>query len=450
MQTPIHRNRLGEETSPYLLQHKDNPVHWQAWDDDTLAAARGAGKPILLSIGYAACHWCHVMAHESFEDPETAQLMNELFVNIKVDREERPDLDAVYMNAVVSLTGQGGWPMTVFLTPDCRPFYGGTYYPPQPRMGMPSFRQVLTAVADAYRERREEVGDAAARLTAALDSSSLAPPSGDEPGEELLRAAVRRMAAVYDPEWGGFGRAPKFPSASAIEFLFRAHRRFGDSEALGMATGTLDAMARGGMYDVLGGGFARYSVDREWLVPHFEKMLYDNALLAAAYLHGWVVTGEDRYRRVCEETLDYLLREMRLPEGVFASAQDADTDGHEGLTYVWTPEQVREALSPEQAEAAMAHYGIEEIGNFEGSTILRPVGDPPPGIDGIRAALLEARDRRPQPARDDKAITAWNALAVTALAEAGWRLGREDFLDAARDCMTFIVERMGGGGDEPA
>lgn len=443
-------NRLAEETSPYLLQHADNPVEWLPWGPEALERARSEDRPILLSIGYSACHWCHVMAHESFEDPETAELMNRLFVNIKVDREERPDLDAVYMNAVVSLTGQGGWPMTVFLTPEGKPFYGGTYYPPTPRFNMPSFQQVLVAVADAYRDKRDDVMAAAGRLTEALDGSSRLGAAEGEPDEEVLRAAVRRMGSVFDEQWAGFGNAPKFPPASAIEFLLQAHHRFGDPDALRMAAETLDAMALGGMYDVLGGGFARYSVDRQWLVPHFEKMLYDNALLAAAYLHGWVVTGKRRHRQVAEETLDYLLAEMLLPEGVFASAQDADTDGHEGLTYVWTPDQLRDALPAEDAAAAIAYYGVTDAGNFEGgTTVLRPSGPEPQNLSRIREALLRTRASRPQPARDDKAITAWNAFAVSALAEAGWRLDRADYLDAARSCAGFILERMTVGGDRP-
>ena len=416
-------NRLAGETSPYLLQHAENPVDWYPWGDEALERARREDRPILLSIGYAACHWCHVMEHESFEDPGTAELMNRLFVNVKVDREERPDLDAVYMNAVVQFTGgHGGWPMTVFLTPAGEPFHGGTYFPPQPRQGLPSFRQVLEAVDDAYRERSDEVAEGARRMTEYLRSASTLEPSDDPLTEPLLRGAVPAMGRVFDPTWGGFGAAPKFPPASAIEFLLRMHRRDGNADALEMATATLDGMALGGMYDVLGGGFARYSVDERWLVPHFEKMLYDNALLAAAYLHAWVVTGDDRYREVCERTLDFLLRDLILPEGVFASALDADTEGVEGTTYVWTPDQIRAVLEPAEAEVAIAHFGVAEPGNFEGSSVLRPQGSPPPNLERIRLRLLEARMHRPQPARDDKAIACWNGLALSALAEAGWRL----------------------------
>jgi uncharacterized protein len=443
-------NRLAGETSPYLLQHAENPVDWYPWGDEALERARREDRPILLSIGYAACHWCHVMEHESFEDPGTAELMNRLFVNVKVDREERPDLDAVYMNAVVQFTGgHGGWPMTVFLTPAGEPFHGGTYFPPQPRLGLPSFRQVLEAVDDAYRERSDEVAEGARRMTEYLRSASALEPSDDPLTEPLLRGAVPAMGRVFDPRWGGFGTAPKFPPASAIEFLIRMHRRDGNADALEMATATLDGMALGGMYDVLGGGFARYSVDERWLVPHFEKMLYDNALLATAYLHGWVVTGDDRYREVCERTLDFMLRDLILPEGVFASALDADTEGVEGTTYVWTPDQIRAALEPSDAEVAIVHYGVAEPGNFEGSWVLRPQGQPPPGLERIRLRLLEARMRRPQPARDDKAIACWNGLALSALAEASWRLTRDDYLTAARRCAEFLLEGMSDSRGRP-
>jgi uncharacterized protein YyaL (SSP411 family) len=436
-------NRLADETSPYLLQHADNPVEWYPWGDEALTRARDENRPILLSIGYSACHWCHVMAHESFEDPATAAIMNRLFVNVKVDREERPDLDAVYMNAVVQFTaGHGGWPMTVFLTPAGEPFHGGTYYPPQPRGGLPSFAQLLELVAAAYRERPDEVGELAGRMTAHLREVSALAPSADPLSETVLTGAVETMRRVFDPRWGGFGTAPKFPPASAIEFLLRMHRRDGDTDALEMATDTLDGMSLGGMYDVLGGGFARYSVDERWLIPHFEKMLYDNALLAAAYLHGWVVTGDDRYREVCERTLDFVLRDLLLPEGVFASALDADTEGVEGITYVWTPGEIRAELRSDDAEAAVAYYGVSEEGNFEGSSVLRPAGTPPAGLERIRARLLEARMRRSQPARDDKAIACWNGLALAALAEAGWRLGRPDYLSAARRCAEFLLSGM--------
>ena len=413
-------NRLANETSPYLLQHADNPVEWYPWGEEALERARREDKPILLSIGYAACHWCHVMAHESFEDDDTAALMNERFVNVKVDREERPDLDSLYMDAVVAMTGHGGWPMTVFLLPSGEPFLGGTYFPPEPRHGMPAFRQLLVAVSDAYRERREDVGRQAGALVEALQKAAAATPSADPLTQSLLGEATRALKRQFDPEWGGFGGAPKFPPASVLEFLLRRHVRAADEDALEMVTRTLDGMAAGGMYDVLGGGFHRYSVDQRWLVPHFEKMLYDNALLAPAYLHGWLVTGEERYRDVAEETLDYMLRELRLPEGGFASAQDADTEGVEGLTFTWTEDEgvPAELLQP-----------------FEhGRSILRGDLD-----EDLKRRLFQIRERRPKPLRDDKAIAAWNGLALAALAEAGRRLDRADFLEAARELAEFLL-----------
>ena len=404
-------NRLAAETSPYLLQHANNPVDWYPWGGEALARAREEDKPILLSVGYAACHWCHVMEHESFEDEATAALMNEHFVPVKVDREERPDIDSVYMDAVVSLTGHGGWPMTVFLTPAGAPFFGGTYYPPEPRHGLPSFRQLLQAIADAWRERRSDIERDAGAITEQLRRT--AEPSREPLTSSLLTDAVRGLRQQFDPEWGGFGPAPKFPPASVLEFLLRR----GELE---LATKTLDAMAAGGMYDLVGGGFHRYSVDRQWLVPHFEKMLYDNALLVPVYLHGWLVTGNERYREIATETLDYMLRELALEEGGFASAEDADTDGVEGLTYTWTEEDdvPDELLHP------------FEHGRF----IIRGALDPE-----LRARLFEERDRRRKPLRDDKAIASWNGLALAALAEAGRRLGRDDYLDAARSLGEFLL-----------
>jgi uncharacterized protein YyaL (SSP411 family) len=410
-------NRLAAETSPYLLQHAENPVHWQPWGPDALAAARDRDRPILLSIGYAACHWCHVMAHESFEDEATAALMNEHFVNVKVDREERPDLDAVYMEAVVAMTGQGGWPMTVFLTPQGEPFFGGTYFPPEPRHGLPSFRQVLEALADAWRERRDEVTRSAGQLVEAVRHSSTLEPSAEPLTESLLPAAVRGLRQSFEPAFGGWGRAPKFPNAPVLELLLR---RAGEPDALTMATKTLDGMAAGGMYDLLGGGFHRYSVDERWLVPHFEKMLYDNALLVPAYLHGWLVTGTRRYREVVEETVTYMLRELLLDDGGLASAQDADTDGVEGLTFTWT-----------EAEGVPA----ELLQPFEhGRSILRGEVDPE-----LRRRLFEERERRPKPLRDDKAIASWNGLALAALAEAGRRLDRADWVDHARALGEYLL-----------
>jgi uncharacterized protein len=404
-------NRLAAETSPYLLQHAGNPVDWFPWGDDALSRARDEDKPILLSVGYSACHWCHVMEHESFEDEETAAVMNEHFVSVKVDREERPDVDSVYMDAVVSLTGHGGWPMTVFLTPDGKPFFGGTYFPPEPRHGLPSFRQLLTAVAEAWRDRRGDIERDAGAITEALGRS--AEPSRDPLPPSLLTDSARGLRAAFDPEWGGFGGAPKFPPASVLEFLLRR-------DELEMVTKTLDSMALGGMYDLLGGGFHRYSVDREWLIPHFEKMLYDNALLVPAYLHAWVVTGEPRYRRVVELTSEYMLRELRLPEGGFASAQDADTNGVEGLTYTWA----------EQDDAPH-----ELLHPFEhGRSVLRGELD-----EETRLRLLAEREARPQPLRDDKAVASWNGLTVAALAEAGRRLENDDFVAAARACAEFLL-----------
>jgi uncharacterized protein len=418
-------NRLANETSPYLLQHSENPVDWYAWGDDAFARARAEDKPILLSVGYAACHWCHVMERESFEDETTAALMNELFVNVKVDREERPDVDAVYMEAVQSLTGQGGWPMTVFLTPDGQPFFGGTYYPPEPRHGLPSFRQLLEAVGEAYRDRRDDVVVQAAALVDSLQRSGRIAPSVEPLADGLFDEAERVLRAQYDPQWGGFGRAPKFPPASTIEFLLRRG-------VFDLALGTLDGMRTGGMYDLVGGGFHRYSVDQQWLVPHFEKMLYDNALLVPAYLHAFVLTGEASYRSVVEDTIEYALRELRLDAGGFASAQDADTDGVEGLTFTWTAEEVAAAIGPGREELLQP---------FEhGRSILR-------GRLGAqeRATLFEVRERRPKPLRDDKAIAGWNGLMLAALAEAGRHLDRRDWLDAARELAEFLLGPLSDG-----
>ena len=418
-------NRLAQESSPYLLQHAGNPVDWFAWGDEAFARARAEDKPILLSIGYSACHWCHVMERESFEDEETAALMNEHFVSIKVDREERPDIDAVYMEAVQSLTGQGGWPMTMFLTPDGQPFFGGTYFPPAPRHGLPSFGQLLTAVADAYRDRREDVVRQAAVLVEALQRSSRAAPSEEQATDELFADAERVLRAQYDPRWGGFGSAPKFPPASTLEWLLRR-------DVLDLARGTLDGMRAGGMYDLVGGGFHRYSVDAEWLVPHFEKMLYDNALLVPAYLHAWVLTGEQSYRTVVEETVTYVLRELRLDGGGFASAQDADTDGVEGLTFTWTADELAAAIGPGR-EALLQPFE-------HGRSIVRGALTP-----DERVSLFAVRETRLKPLRDDKAVTAWNGLMLAALAEAARRLEREDWLDAARELAVFLLGPLSDG-----
>jgi uncharacterized protein len=442
-------NRLAQETSPYLLQHRDNPVDWYPWGTDALAQARALDQPILLSIGYSACHWCHVMERESFEDPETAAYMNEHFVNVKVDREERPEIDALYMEAVQAMTGRGGWPMTVFCDPDGVPFYGGTYFPPDESHGMPGFRMVMEAVVDAFANRREEMRARAPRTRAQLGAIGKVEPDAEAPDASLLDEAIQGLRAAADMERGGFGGAPKFPPASALELLLT--RGITD-----VAEKTLDAMLAGGIYDQLGGGFARYSVDAAWLVPHFEKMLYDNALLARAYLHGWQVLGHGRYRRVCEETLDWALREMRGPEGGFYSALDADSEGEEGRFYVWTPEQIHTVLSTapqnagdgiefstQQIESLMRFYGVTEAGNFEGRSVLHlaagATAPEPEGLSAARKALYEARAKRTWPELDDKRLTSWNALMISALAEAGAVLGREDYLEAARTCAEFVL-----------
>ncbi|HEX2233218.1 MAG TPA: thioredoxin domain-containing protein [Thermoleophilaceae bacterium] len=424
-------NRLAQETSPYLLQHKDNPVDWYPWGEEALARAREEDKPILLSIGYSACHWCHVMERESFEDVETARLMNERFVCIKLDREERPDLDSIYMEACQAMTGHGGWPLNVFLTPEQVPFYAGTYFPPQPRQGMPSWRQLLGAVAQAWDEKRDEIRAGGARIAERLRGGALLEPSSRPMEEGALAEAVARLRQGYDPVNGGFGGAPKFPPASALEFLLRR----GETE---MTAHTLHAMASGGMYDQVGGGFARYSVDDRWLVPHFEKMLYDNALLARAYLHGWQVMGAALFREVCEETLDWALREMRGSEGGFYSALDADSEGEEGKFYVWSLEELRQVAGDEAAR----WFGATERGNFEGKNILvRGEGAPDHLVDWKRA-LYEVRSKRVWPGLDDKRLTSWNALMILGLGEAGAVLERPDYLDAARACARFLLEEL--------
>jgi uncharacterized protein YyaL (SSP411 family) len=440
-------NRLAQETSPYLLQHRDNPVDWYPWGQEALERAREEDKPILLSVGYSACHWCHMMERESFEDPGTAAYMNEHFVCVKVDREERPDVDAIYMEAVQTITGHGGWPMTVFLDPDGVPFYGGTYFPPDESRGMPSFRMVMEAVVQAFETQREEIREKAPLARARLGAIGEVEPR-DLPGTADLEEAVRRLLGAADRSNGGFGGAPKFPPASSLELLMAR----GETELVEL---TLDLMLAGGIYDQLGGGFARYSVDAVWLVPHFEKMLYDNALLARAYLHGWQLLGHERYRRVCEETLDWMLREMRGPEGGFYSALDADSEGEEGKFYVWTPGEIREVigedpnrsrLSSSQVERLLQFYGVNESGNFEGKNILHLAegaeAEEPEGLAETRRALFEARTRRVWPGLDDKRLTSWNALAIAALADAGAVLGREDYLDAARTCAEFVLGQL--------
>jgi uncharacterized protein YyaL (SSP411 family) len=447
-------NRLAGETSPYLRQHADNPVDWYPWGEEALARARAEDRPVLLSVGYSACHWCHVMAHESFEDPDTAQVMNDLFVNVKVDREERPDVDALYMQATMALTGSGGWPMTVFLTPDGRPFYAGTYFPPTARGGLPGFADLCRAMSYAYQRRRDDVEAQAAEVAQRLEGAARRVP-GEEPLEPRLVAdAMVGLARQFDPRQGGFGGAPKFPPSLALEFLLRrVWRRPSDHHAREMVDLTLRRMCEGGVYDQVGGGFHRYSVDEVWLVPHFEKMLYDNALLARDYTIAHRLTGAPQWRRVAEETLDYLLREMRAPDGGFAAAQDADSPGGEGAFFVWTPAELYEVLPEDEARAVVLRYGVSGPGNFEGRNILHVAagddvmaqevgGDWRETVDRARATLLSVRASRPAPARDDKVIAAWNGLAIAALAEAGWTLDRPDYLEAARATAEFVLDRM--------
>ncbi|MDQ3574533.1 MAG: thioredoxin domain-containing protein [Actinomycetota bacterium] len=441
----IQPNRLAKETSPYLRQHQDNPVDWYPWGEEALERAAAEDRPILLSVGYSACHWCHVMAHESFEDPDVAAVMNELFVNVKVDREERPDVDAVYMEAVQAFSGQGGWPMTVFLTPDGRPFFGGTYYPKTAKMGRPGFVDLMRGVDQAWHQRRDQVLDQADHVSSAIEAQAALVTEGEGGGQldpSLLERAYETLAASHDPEWGGFGRAPKFPMPTNVELMLRTHARTGADEPLRMALTTLDAMASGGMYDHLGGGFHRYSVDNFWMVPHFEKMLYDQAGLARAYLHAWQVTGEARFRQVAEETVGYAMRELRQPEGGFSSAEDADSEGEEGRFYVWCLSDVVEVGGPEAVE----WYGGTKGGNFEGANILhRPVrGDllRPPEVEAARRRLLEAREERVRPGLDDKVLTEWNAMFLSSLAEGAAALGREDWLEAAVDTGSFLLSAL--------
>jgi uncharacterized protein YyaL (SSP411 family) len=433
-------NRLIEETSPYLLQHAHNPVDWYPWGPDALDRARTEDRPILLSIGYAACHWCHVMERESFEDEATAALMNEHFVSVKVDREERPDLDAVYMDAVQAMTGSGGWPMTVFLTPDGRPFFAGTYFPPEDRHGIPAFRRVLVALAEAWRDRRDEIVDQGRRVAEALAASERLAASPDPLTEELLGRALATVAGSFDAEWGGFGGAPKFPQPMTLEFVLRAHLR-GYEGALAMLTATLDRMAAGGMYDQVGGGFHRYSTDARWHVPHFEKMLYDNAQLLRLYARAWQVTGHERYRQVATETGEYLLREMRHPDGGLFSSQDADSEGVEGRFFVWSWDELLGLVG----EEAAVGFGATPEGNWEGSNVLRfPAGAPADleALGSARRILFDAREARERPATDDKVLSGWNGLAIAGLAEAGRILGQPQFVDAAVAAAEFVLTNL--------
>ncbi|MCT9142809.1 thioredoxin domain-containing protein [Streptomyces violarus] len=443
-------NRLAHETSPYLLQHADNPVDWWPWSAEAFEEARKRNVPVLLSVGYSSCHWCHVMAHESFEDQETAEYLNAHYVNVKVDREERPDVDAVYMEAVQAATGQGGWPMTVFLTPDAEPFYFGTYFPPAPRQGMPSFRQVLQGVHQAWDERRDEVTEVAGKIVRDLAAREISYGDARTPGEEELAQALLGLTREYDPQRGGFGGAPKFPPSMVLEFLLRHHARTGAEGALQMASDTCERMARGGIYDQLGGGFARYSVDRDWVVPHFEKMLYDNALLCRVYAHLWRATGSELARRVALETADFMVRELRTNEGGFASALDADSDDGtgkhvEGVYYAWTPEQLREVLGEQDAELAAQYFGVTEEGTFEeGASVLQLPQQQEGLVDAgkiasVRERLLAARSERPAPGRDDKVVAAWNGLAIAALAETGAYFDRPDLVEAATAAADLLV-----------
>ncbi|TAK68651.1 MAG: thioredoxin domain-containing protein [Actinomycetota bacterium] len=435
-------NRLASATSPYLLQHAENPVDWWEWGPEAFAEAKRRDVPILLSVGYAACHWCHVMAHESFEDAATAGLMNARFVSVKVDREERPDVDAVYMRATQALTGHGGWPMTVFVDHDGSPFYAGTYWPREPRAGSPAFTQVLLAVDDAWRDRRDAVRGSAADIRDLLSRQQIPAVTGGPPDAALLDEAVAVLASQYDAQFAGFGGAPKFPPSMVLEFLLRHHGRVGDRRALAIVSATCEAMARGGMYDQLGGGFARYAVDRSWTVPHFEKMLYDNALLLRVYLHWWRATGHRLAERVSRETADFLLRELRTEQGGFASALDADAAGLEGSTYVWTQEQLAAALGTADAAWAARLLEVTTTGTFEGgSSVLQLPADPQDSVrwESVRQRLLAARAGRPQPARDDKVVAGWNGLAIAALAEAGALLGVPAYLDAATAAADLLV-----------
>ncbi len=442
-------NRLGSEASPYLRQHADNPVDWWPWGAEAFEEARSSDRPILLSVGYSSCHWCHVMAHESFEDAETAASMNSGYVNIKVDREERPDIDAIYMDATQAQTGHGGWPMTVFMTPEGEPFFCGTYYPSTPRSGVPTFRQVLAAVSDAWENRRDDITEQASRLTEHVRRDIDTSPDGATIGEALFTAACDTLVEAADHVRGGFGGAPKFPQSMSIDVLLDRYRRDGDTESLTVALTALDAMAAGGIYDHLGGGFARYSVDAGWLVPHFEKMLYDQALLLRPYLHAYQLTGESRFAQTIEETISYVASVLSHPGGGFYSSEDADSldtrgDSTEGAFYTWTLDELREALD-DGAEEAAAFWGVTEAGNFEGRNILfRPAGDiaRPPGVDELRRRLHTHRERRPRPGLDDKVLTEWNTLMIASLAECGSAMDRPDWVHMAVRSADFCLDHL--------
>lgn len=449
-------NRLALETSPYLLQHKDNAVDWYPWGPEALTRARLEQKPIFLSIGYSACHWCHVMEQESFENPEIAAFLNARFINIKVDREERPDLDQIYMTAVQIMTRHGGWPMSVFLTPDLQPFYGGTYWPPYPRMGMPGFIQVIQAVAELWRTRRDEAVRQAAQLTGYLQQSDVPKSADADVGPPLFQEAITQLQREFDSVHGGFGFKPKFPHAMALQFLLRMWRRTGREALLQMVRRNLDKMACGGIYDHLGGGFARYSVDERWLVPHFEKMLYDNALLAGVYLDAHLATGHGEYRRVVQETLDYVLNYLTDPSGGFHSSEDADSEGEEGQFYVWTPAEVIQVLGRDRGARFCYVYDVTEAGNFEGRNVLNlpktieqcarlkgwDLDELQAKLSESRRQLLKVRDRRVRPGKDDKVLLSWNALAIEALARAAGAFGEPKYLDAAVRAAEFILREM--------
>ena len=450
-------NRLANETSPYLLQHANNPVDWYPWGDDALAKALAEDKPILLSVGYSACHWCHVMERESFENPTIAAQMNAEFVSVKVDREERPDIDSIYMTAVQAMTGHGGWPMTVFLMPDGKPFYGGTYFPPEERGGMPSFPRVLEAISDAYRNNRSDIMQNTEHLLERMRQMAAVGQQGFEPlTDEVMRLAMRKAASDFDDRHGGFGLQPKFPQPMTYEFLLRHYLRTEDADALHMVELTLQRMAMAGIYDQIGGGFHRYSTDNFWLVPHFEKMLYDNALLVRLYLHAYQITGNPLYRRIVEETLEYIRREMTSPEGGFYSAQDADSEGVEGKFFIWLPQEIEDALGEEDGDIICRYYGVTPHGNFEGRNILRVAMDAAnlARDEGLSASefgelltqsrdkLLEVRNRRIAQGLDDKILTSWNGLTLAAFAEAAAALGRDDYADIAERSSEFLLTNL--------